>query len=78
MTYLSNSQKFDDEMKENMGLAIIELFGDNSKFGLNACFNHNFDSGFEHWDDVVFRVKDQEERRDDSASTADNNNEGAK
>jgi len=40
--------------------------------------------GYEHWSDVVFSVKVQEqeqeqrERQDDTASTADNNNEAAK
>lgn len=62
--------------------AYIELFKLDSPFDAKKCFNNNLNDGYASWSEVVFSVKVQEqeqrERQDDTASTADNNNEAAK
>jgi len=65
----------DDKVKLDIGLAFLEMFDENDRFGLSKCFVNNLDSEYWHWNDVVFRVKETEmSQEEDSFSAMDNNN----
>lgn len=78
MTYLGNGEELDVQAKTDIGSAFVEMFGNESQFGLDACFNSNINKGYQYWNEVVFTMKETEKSQDNSASTEDNNNEAAK